>query len=129
MEFFLVIPSGHNVVRERSPHGHAFLLIYEKGVLFHFYIFFKALLVSQKVTESFVRLLQLVLQGLDAVGDLGDLLQQLVVRAIVASLHLRPPRPFLQSRLGHSKWRVLGGNVRFQSLNVALLFVDFLEVV
>ena len=125
----LVVPSGYYVIRETPPHRHALLLIDQQRVLFHFDVFLKALLVSQQVAEGFVGLLQLVLQGLDGVGDLGDLLQQLVVGTVVARLHLWPPRPLLQPRLRHSERRVLRSDVGFQSLYVALLFVDFLEVV
>lgn len=124
----LIVSSGNNVVGKTPPHGHALLLVNQQRVLFNFDVFLKALLVPQEVAQGLVGLLQLVLEDLDAVRDLRHLLEQLVVGPVVAGLNLWSPCPLLQPRLGHSQRGVLRSYVAFQPLNVALLFVDFLEV-
>lgn len=66
----LVIPCGHYIIRKTPSHGHALLLVDQQGVLFHFDVLLQALFVPKKVTEGLVPLLELVLQDLDAVGNL-----------------------------------------------------------
>ena len=103
------------------------MLVDEQRVLLDLQVLLQALAVAQEVLQGLVGLVQLVLQHLDALGDLGHLLDQLVVRLVVAGLHVRAAGPLLEAGLGHAQWRVLGGDIALEPLNVPLLFGDFLE--
>ena len=125
----LVISSSYHVVRKASTHGHAFLLIYQKRILFHFYVFLKSLFVSQEVCESLISFRQLILQQFDALGYFCNLFQQFVVGLIIAGFDFWSPSSLFKPRLGNSKRGILCRNISFQTLNVTFLFSYFLKFV
>ena len=107
---------------------HALLPVYQQGVCLDLDVLLQPRLVLHELGQGAVGLLQLVLQVLEAGGQLGHLLEQLPVRVIVTVLHLRPPRALLQPGLGHAQRRVFRGNVLLDALNMSLHIGDFLKV-
>ena len=104
----LVVPRGNHVVGEAATHGHTLLLVDEQRVLLDLNVALEALLVAQQVLQRLVALVELVLEVLDAGRNLGDLLDELVVRLVIAGLDVGPAGPLLEPRLGHAERRVLG---------------------
>lgn len=123
----LIVSSGYHVIRETSTHWHALLLINQQRILLHFDVFLKSLFVSEQIWESFIALGKFVLEEFDALSDLADLLEQLLVRGVITSLDLRSPSPLLQSCLRHPQRRVLGGDVTLESLKIPFLFSNLLK--
>ena len=102
-------------------------MVNQQRILLHFNVFLQPLLVSQEVRQSFVSLCKFVLQQFDGLRYFRDFLQQFIVRLIVASFNLRTASSFLQSGLGHSQRRILGGNIALETLNVSFLLSNFLK--
>ena len=113
MGHFLEVSSNDDIVAEMPSHGHTLLPVYEQAVVLHFNVLLKALLVATEVLQRVVSLLELVLQVLDALVQLRHLLHQLVVRSVIAVLHVGAPEAFLQAGLSHPERRVFGGNLTF----------------
>ena len=123
----LIVSGRDDIVWETTTHGHALLLVDQQRVLLYFNVLLQPLLVPQQVLERVAAFIKLVLQQLDATGDLGHLLDQLVVGLVVAGLHVRASGSLLQAGLGNAKRRVLGTDVALQAFDVALLFGYFLK--
>lgn len=107
----LEIFSNNDIVWKAASHCHVLLLVDHACVRFHFDVALEALLVLPEVVEGKVRLLELVLEVADALVQLVDLLQQLVVGGVVAVLHVGSPRSLLKPSLRHAQWRVFCRNV------------------
>ncbi len=109
----LEISRNDDIVAEMPAQGHTLLPVNQEAVILHFDVLLQALLVATEVLQGVVGLLQLVLQVLDALVQLRDLLHQLVVRSVVAVLHVGTAEPLLKAGLGHPQRRVFRGNLTF----------------
>ena len=116
-----------HVVRETATQRHVLLLVDEQRVGLDLDVVLEPFLVLEQILQGLVGLLQLVLEVLDAGVQLVHLLDELVVRLVVAGLHVGAAGPLLQPRLGHAQRRVLGRNVGLEAFQVALLLGDFLK--
>ena len=123
----LIIARSHHIVGEAPAQRHTLLLIDKQGVLFDLDVPLQALLVADEVLEGVVGLAQLILQPLDALGDLGDLLDELDVGLIVAGLHVGASGAFLEARLSHAQRRIFRRDIGLETLYVFFLFGYFLK--
>ena len=86
----LVVPCGHDIVRQRPPHAHTLLLVNQEAVVLHLDVRLQLGLDVLELGQGVVGLLELYLQILDALLKLLDLVSEFAVRLVVAGLHLRP---------------------------------------
>ena len=124
----LEIFCDNNIVGETASHRHVLLLVNHERVGLDFDVGLQALLVLAEIVEGHVRLLQFVLQVADAGVQLVDLLQQFVVRIVVAVLNVWATCSLLEAGLGHAQRRVFCRNVLLNALNVPFQFGDFLKI-
>jgi hypothetical protein len=123
----LIIARSHHIVWEAPTQRHTLLLIDKQGVLFDLDVPLQALLVADEILEGVVGLTELILQPLDALGDLGDLLDELDVGLIVAGLHVWASGAFLEARLSHAQRRIFRRDIGLETLYVFFLFGYFLK--
>ena len=107
---FLVVPRGHHVVRESPSHRHTLLPVNQQAVVLHGDVLLETLPVLPEVVRGLDSLVQLVLEQLNALVQLGDLLDEFVMWVVVAILHFWPTHPFLESGLGQLEGRVFRRN-------------------
>jgi len=126
---FLVISSSYHIVREASTHRHAFLLINQQRILFHFNVLFKPLLVPKEVRKSLICFCKFVFQKFYTLGYFCHFFKQFIVGLVIAGFNFWSSGSLFEPCLGYSKRGVLSCNIAFQTLNVAFLFSYFLKFV